>query len=290
MFDVRYHALSLAAIFIALVVGLLLGVAIGDKELVSSARNDVRNSLRRDVAQANNQRDDARAQLADEQRFVGAAYPILTGNHLVGRKIGLVLLGNDKDAPGIVDKAMEPTGADLKVVAVMRDKVDLGQLATRAAGTRYDALERKPDLLGDFAKRIGIQIVTGGRLIGNARTALMSSLSGQFGGLDGVVVMRSTDTPPGDKQATDRLNTLQDGIARGLVASGANVVGIEQRDSDPSYVGWYRDRDMSSVDNVDEAAGRAALVFVLGGSDGAFGRRGSAQALLPPVVGRVPRP
>ena len=289
MFDFRYHALSLAAVFIALVVGLLLGVAIGDKELVSSARNDVRNSLRRDVAQANNQRDDARAQLADEQKFVGAAYPILTGNHLVGRKIGLVLLGSDKDAPGIVDRALEPTGADLKVVAVMRDKVDLEQLADRAGGTRYAALNRKSDLLGDFAKRIGIQVVTGGRLIGNARTALMSSLSGQFGGLDGVVVMRSTDTPPGDKQATDRLDELQDGIARGLVASGANVVGIEQRDSDPSYVGWYRDRDMSSVDNVDEAAGRAALVFVLGGSDGAFGRRGSAQALLPPVVGRVPR-
>jgi hypothetical protein len=290
MFDVRYHALSLAAIFIALVVGLLLGVAIGDKELVSSARNDVRNSLRRDVAKANNQRDDARTQLADEQRFVGDAYPILTGNHLVGRKIGLVLLGDDKDAPGIVDKALEPTGADLRLVAVVRDSVDVEQLATRAAGTRYDALARKPDLLGDFAKRIGIQMVTGGHLIDNARTALMSSQSGDFGGLDGVVVVRSTQTPPGDKQAADRLDQLQDGIARGLVASGANVVGIEQRTADPSYVGWYRDRDLSSVDNVDEAAGRAALVFVLGGSGGAFGRGPSAQALLPPVVGRVPRP
>jgi hypothetical protein len=290
MFDVRYHALSLAAVFIALVVGLLLGVAIGDKELVSSARNDVRNSLRRDVAKANNQRDDARAQLADEQRFVGDAYPILTGNHLVGRKIGLVLLGDDKDAPGIVDKTLEPTGADLKLVAVVRDSVDLEQLAGRASGTRYDALARRPDLLGDFAKRIGIQIVTGGRLVDDTRTALMSSLSGEFGGLDGVVVVRSRQKPPADKQAADRLEQLQDGIARGLVASGANAVGIEQRDSDPSYVGWYRDRDMSSVDNVDEAAGRAALVFVLGGSDGAFGRRRSAQALLPPVVGRVPRP
>jgi hypothetical protein len=290
MFDVRYHALSLAAIFIALVVGLLLGVAIGDKELVSSARNDVRNSLRRDVAKANNQRDDARAQLADEQRFVGDAYPILTGNHLVGRKIGLVLLGDDKDAPGLVDKALEPTGADLKLVAVVRDSVDVEQLATRAAGTRYDALARKPDLLGDFARRIGIQIVTGGHLIDNARTALMSSQSGDFGGLDGVVVVRSTQTPPGDKQAADRLDRLQDGIARGLVASGANVVGVEQRTADPSYVSWYRDRDLSSVDNVDEAAGRAALVFVLGGSGGAFGRGPSAQALLPPVVGRVPRP
>ena len=290
MFDVRYHALSLAAIFIALVVGLLLGVAIGDKELVSSARNDVRNSLRRDVSKANSQRDDARAALADERRFVGDAYPILTGNHLVGRKIGLILLGEDKDAPGIVDKALDPTGADLKLVAVVRDGVNLQQLATRAAGTRYDALARRPELLDDFGRRIGIQIVSGGRLVDNARTALMSSQSGDFGGLDGVVVVRSRHDPPEDDQVADRLEQLQDGIARGLVASGANVVGIEQRDSEPSYVGWYRDRDMSSVDNVDEAAGRTALVFTLGGSEGAFGRGPSAQALLPPVVGRVPRP
>jgi hypothetical protein len=290
MFDVRYHALSLAAVFIALVVGLLLGVAIGDKELVSSARNDVRDSLRRDVARANNQRDAARAELADQQRFINAAYPILTGNQLRGRSIGLVLLGADKDAPGIVDKALEPTGADLKVVASVREGVDLAQLARRAQGTRYDALDQDPGLLGDFAKRIGVQIVSGGRLVDNTRTALMSSLSGEFGGLDGVVVMRAAGPPPADKEAAARLATLQDGIARGLAASGVEAVGIEQRDSDPSNVGWYRDRDLSSVDNVDEAAGRAALVFVLAGSDGAFGRRPSAQALLPPVVGRVPRP
>jgi hypothetical protein len=290
MFDVRYHALSLAAIFIALVVGLLLGVAIGDKELVSSARNDVRNSLRRDVAQANNERDDARKQVREQQQYADAAYPILTANHLRGRKIGLVLLGGDKDAPGLVDKALGPTGADLKVVAVVRNGVDLAQLASRAGGTRYAALGTNPDLLGDFAKRIGIQIVSGGRLVENSRTALMSSLSGEFGGLDGVIVRRTTDKPPADKAQADRLNTMEDGIVRGLVATGVNVVGIEERNSDPSYVGWYRERDLSSVDNVDESAGRAALVFVLGGSDGAFGRRSSAQALLPPVVGATGSP
>ncbi len=285
MFDVRYHALSLAAIFIALVVGLLLGVAIGDKELVSSARNDVRDSLRRDVVEANNERDDARSRVTDEQEYSSAAYPILTGDLLTGRNIGLILLGGDKDAPGLVDKALEPTGADIKVVAAVRNGVDLEELAARAAGTRYDALARDPDLLDDFAKRIGIQIVTGGRLLANSRTALMSSLSGEFGGLDGIVVRRSTNDPPADKKEADLLDALEDGIARGLVASGASVVGVEERGSDPSYVGWYRDRDMSSVDNLDETAGRAALVFVLGGADGAFGRRSSAQALLPPVIG-----
>ena len=49
MFDFRYHALSLIAVFVALVLGLLLGVAIGDKGLVSSAENKVKESLRADV-------------------------------------------------------------------------------------------------------------------------------------------------------------------------------------------------------------------------------------------------
>ncbi len=57
MFDFRYHALSLAAVFLALVVGLLLGVTIGDKELVSSARDDIRSSLRNEVRRAGAERD-----------------------------------------------------------------------------------------------------------------------------------------------------------------------------------------------------------------------------------------
>ena len=65
MFDFRYHALSLAAVFLALVVGLLLGVAIGDKELVSSAQRDLRSSLRADVRQADQERDEAQARLRE---------------------------------------------------------------------------------------------------------------------------------------------------------------------------------------------------------------------------------
>jgi len=38
MFDYRYHALSLAAVLLALAVGLVIGIAIGDSSLVSSAR------------------------------------------------------------------------------------------------------------------------------------------------------------------------------------------------------------------------------------------------------------
>jgi hypothetical protein len=285
MFDFRYHALSLAAVFIALVVGLLLGVAIGDKELVSGARQELRNSLRADVRQADQERDEAKVREREQEQFADAAYPILTAGQLPDARIGLVLLGDDDGAPEIVRDALEPTGADLAFVAVVRQSVDLAAVAESARGTRYANIERDPTLLDDLGKRAGIQMVLGGRLVGQVRTALLRSLSGRFGDLDGVIVMRSSDKPA-DKDAAKRLGELQDGIARGLVQTGVRVVGAERRATEPSSIGWFRDRELSSVDNVNEQAGSAALVFVLAGNQGAYGRRDSAQALLPPVVGR----
>lgn len=288
MFDFRYHALSLAAVFIALIVGLLLGVAIGDKELVSSARSDLRDSLRSDVRQANAERDAAKDELAAEREFGDKALPILTDGRLRGREIGLVLLGPTDIKPDDVRKWLEPTGANLSLVAQLREDVDPQAIGERASGTRYEDVAKKPELLGALARRIGIQLVEGGRLAGRLRTSLLQTVSGDIGGLDGVIVIRPSDLPS-DKEAADRLRALQDGLARGLAQTGVKVVGIEQAGSDPSQIGWYRERELSTVDNVDETVGQAALVFVLAGADGAFGRRDSAQDLLPPVVASVPR-
>jgi hypothetical protein len=288
MFDFRYHALSLAGVFLALVVGLLLGVAIGDKELVSSARQDIRDSLRNDVRRADTERDTAKALLAAEQKYGEKAYPILTDGRLRGRKIGLVTLGPTRISADTVQKWLDPSGATLALVAELSDDVDAKALAERVGGTRYEGVEKDPGLVGALGRRVGMQMVQGGKLIGRLRTALLQSTSGEFGGLDGVIVVRPSEAPK-NKQQADRLADLQDGIVRGLAQTGVKVVGIEPSDADPSQIGWYRDRELSTVDNIDETAGRAALVFVLAGADGAFGRRDGAQDLLPPVVATVPR-
>jgi hypothetical protein len=288
VFDFRYHALSLAGVFIALVVGLLLGVAIGDKELVSSARQDIRDSLRNDVRKASAERDAAKAQLAAERAFGGKAYPILADGRLRERKIGLVTLGPTDISPDDVRKWLDPSGASLSLVAELDDDVDTSAIAERARGTRYDRIGEDPELVGELGLRVGFQMVRGGQLVGKLRRALLRSTSGEFGGLDAVIVARPSKAPK-DKQDADRLAALQDGIVRGLAQSGVKVVGIEKSDADPSQIGWYRDRELSTVDNVDETAGHAALVFVLAGADGAFGRRDGAQDLLPPVVATAPR-
>jgi hypothetical protein len=68
-------------------------------------------------------------------------------------------------------------------------------------------------------------------------------------------------------------------------ATAVPVVGVERSDTKPSHVTWYRDRGIASVDNVDDVAGRVALVFALAGrASGAYGVKGTAEGILPRVV------
>src|SRR5918999_4227171 len=55
MFDLRYHVASLAAVFLALAVGILLGVAISGKvsEVGERAERDRLSNLEQDVGEAN---------------------------------------------------------------------------------------------------------------------------------------------------------------------------------------------------------------------------------------------
>ena len=73
-------------------------------------------------------------------------------------------------------------------------------------------------------------------------------------------------SPPDDAEGEEAARALElreafeDGLSDGL---RDNVIGVEALDTDPSQVGWYQDRVMPSVDNVDTTAGRLALVVLV---------------------------
>lgn len=285
MFDFRYHALSLVAVFVALLVGLLLGVAIGDQGLVSSAERDLRASLRADVDEANRRAEDLRDQVAESRRFAEEVYPPLVADRLIGRRVALLFLGEGSD--GITDDvrdALAGSGGRLVAVGVIREPLDVEDLAGRATGTRYAALtEGDEELAEGLGVRMGVQIVQGGQLLGRLRPAVFRTLNGDLGEVDAVVVVRRA---PDLKDGQQRTRAgFEDGLVRGLRESGARVVGAEASDADPSQIRWFEDRDLTSVDAIDRIEGRAGLVLTLAGAEGTFGVKDSADALLPDAVG-----
>lgn len=283
MFDFRYHALSLVAVLMALMIGLLLGVAIGDQGLVSSAERNVRDSLRSDVRKANARSADLRRRLGKQGTFEEALYPLLVEGRLVGRRIGLVGLG---DLPNStirdVREALEGTGARLGGVAVVAEPPP-----ESAAGGVKGASD--PPDAGDYGRlgrELGVALVRGGRPARRFRRSVLTSFSGRLDGLDGVVVFRA----PREAEGEDAANTkaFEEGLVDGLTADDrAQVAGVEETDTEPSQVPWFKDRRVASVDSVDTLPGKAALVFVLLGADGAYGEKDTAQALLP-TAGATP--
>lgn len=285
MLSFRYHALSLVAVFLALVIGLLLGVAVGDQGLVSSAERDVRASLRKDVREAQSERDDALDAVEQRRAFESDAYPAMVAGRLDGMRIALIELGGTSDKMwNLTRDALQGSGGKLSSVSVIRMPLDLGALAKASKGTRYDRLAEDPTLVHAFGTRLGIQFTQGGDLLRGVKGTLLDQGSGSLDGADGVVIVR--DEKAFDDSADAKVaDEFERGLMRGLQVEGVPVVGVEASDADPSQVPWFKEHELSSVDDLDDPLGRAALVFALAGERGHFGVKPTADGgRLPPVL------
>ena len=282
-YSARYHAVSLIAVFLALAIGILIGAALGGDTLTDT-RRDLESSLTGNLQDARERADELSRELGRADEFADRVYPALVRDQLDGKRIGLVALG---DLPGEVvdsiEEALAPTGGRLVGVGVVREPVDLAALAADLSRTRFADLRRNPESQTAFGAGVGRQIVVGGTLLDRARGRLFSRASGNFGALDGVIVVYD---PPQDMGPAQRAVAarLESALAGGMEATRIPVVGVETSIDETSAIGFFQGSDLSSVDAVDLTAGRLATVFALLGAEGSFGVKGSADRLLPDLL------
>jgi hypothetical protein len=289
LFDFRYHALSLAAVLFALTLGVLLGVAIGDTNLVSSAKNGIVHNLNSEVSQARSQVGKLHEQLTGEEAFATSLYPLAVHELLAGRDIGLMFLGGSSDQiNSLVRNAVAQAGGQVTTVVAVREPLDLEGLAHEATGTHYAALASSIPLVGSFGELVGRQLVSGGQLverelISRVRADLLSAFDGQLTRLEGLVVARAEPSGMSAEQS-EASSALESGLLAGVSAVGVPAVGVELTGSEPSQIAWYRGKGLSSVDDLDQLAGQAALDYALAGDHGTFGVKTTAESLLPAVT------
>jgi hypothetical protein len=279
----RYHATSLIAVFIALAVGILIGAALGG-DVVDDTRKDLERSLTGNLEDARARADQLSGELGHADEFAESVYPVLVDERLEGRRIAIVALGGlPDDVFGAVEEGLGPTGGRLVGVGVVREPVDLQALAEDLSRTRFAEIASDPETQTEFGVGIGRQMVRGGALLERVRSHLFSRASGNFGALDGVIVVRSQpdDMGPVQRGAAGRIEA---GLASGLAGTRRPTVGVEGSEAEESSVSFFQANDLTSVDNVDVTAGRLAMVLALRGAEGSFGVKAGADRLLPDLL------
>jgi hypothetical protein len=282
-YSARYHAASLAAVFLALAIGILIGVGFGD-DVVSGTTEELEQSLREDVQEARRLADERSRALDREHEFGDAAYPALVRGDLRDRDVALIALGSlDPGLADDVEAAIEPAGASLVEVAVVREPPDLDALAADLRGTRHRRVKRDPEALERFGRAAGRQLVLGGGLVRKVRDQLLSRFSGRASGADDIVVTRGTPKEVG-KRAADATSDLELGLLDGIQSAGRPTVAVERTDAEESAVELFESHEISTVDDLDLIAGQVAMVAVLLGADGSFGAKETADGLLPDLL------
>ncbi|MDP9189667.1 MAG: copper transporter [Actinomycetota bacterium] len=288
-YSARYHAASLAAVFLALAVGIVIGAGLGD-DVLSGTEQNLRESLEGDIEDARGEADELQAALDSERAFGERAYPALVGETLTGRSIGVLAFGDlPSDVSGDIEEALEPTGAELAEVAVVRTPPDTEELF-RELGPGFAAAGANDAILSMLGRRLGTQFVSGsGKQLDNARDVLFSRSSGEGGQLDGIVLVRAGSgqvEPDSDEPTEDDANTiaLETGMITGVADSGEPTVAVERSGVADTSIPFFAPLDVATVDSVDLTSGQVALVFALLGAEGSFGIKDTANSLLPELL------
>ncbi len=282
-YSARYHATSLIAVFLALAIGILIGAEFGGDTLTST-RKDLEHSLTGNLEDARERADELSRELGRANEFSSRVYPVLVRDQLRGRRIGMIAFGDlPGGVSGSIEDALAPTGARLVGVGVVREPVDTGGLASDLAKTRFADLAKDPDTQTALGTALGRQLVRGGTLLEPVRSQLFSRASGNFGALDGVIVVRDQPQDMGPLQRSVA-GRLESGMAGGITGTHTAAVGVESSDAEPSSISFFAGNDLASVDDVDLVAGHLATVFALLGAEGSFGIKSSADRLLPDLL------
>jgi hypothetical protein len=308
--SLRYHVVSIAACFLALAIGVVLGSTALNGSLLSGLSNE-KSDLGKQVSDLQGQNSAVNARLADADAFSGSVGPKIVAGALDKRTVVLVTTEEakpaDRDAlKQLISQSGATVTGELQLTDAFADPAKADQL--RQVVTRLQPAGVQFPTAGDPGTLAGALL--GSVLLLNKDTAKPQSspdeLAAALGGLtDGGFVKPSQDVRPaqlaivlsggqavgdgaGDRAATiARFATQLDRSGAGTVlagdagsADGTGPIGVVRADTSATSI-------LSTVDNVDSAAGRITTILALqeqlDGGSGRYGIAGNAQSPAPGV-------
>jgi len=286
----RYHLLSLVGVFLALGLGVLVGISVSDTGMLETSQDVLVQDIQNDLDGLRTENSQLSRDRATNVRFQDDSFPFIVGGRLQGKRIAIVASASAGDE--VVRKltsAIHAAGGQVTSTTVLNPRFDL-QAAT--ARIRTD-LKSDPTLAAvDDAsmptvvgRQLAKDISKGGgvKLLAPLQGIMVDSTNGNYDiPVDAVVFVTRAD----NEQAA-AYTDFEKIFLLSLKDLNVSVVGAEPQDAPVSEIPLYQSVDVSSVDNLDSRIGQVSVVYVLSGEKGTFGVKPTADLLIP--ILRAPR-
>lgn len=287
MFDLRYHVASLAAVFLALIIGILVGAGLAASTDVEGSERQV---LQRQIERLESETKDLSAEndlLRSQQKasddYVEETYDVVMNGRLRGTRVALLFVGQSDDG---VQEAVEQTLTDASAPGLVEmEAFELSvdpQEVESALEPQFSGLT-----LDEVGRRLAAELIQGGDtpFWDALATVLVQDSQGTTTLEADAVVVSHTGVA---SNAPTR--QFLDGVYAGLERANVPVVGVERTDERLSRIAVYKAKGISSVDSIDTNIGKVALAALLaGGPEGHYGLKRTAEdGTLPTPIEPLP--
>ena len=283
--DYRYHLASIVAIFIALLLGIMIGIGVAPTNPAELKRivTDIRNSNEQTQQFKAEELVRTQQQLDEVSEMGKVTLPVVIAHKLDGQKIALVI---DHEFPGEFIESIRAlfTQAGAEVIStttITKNFITMPDTVRQQISSRL-LLYPPADVpvQTTLAQTIAREIATvRAGLIPNMESIGLittSSDSSYTSRPDAVVLVGG---------ANDTAEVLPDLIDVPFITEvqrfGVRIVACESGDSLISCIPNYKAQGITTVDNVDRLAGKLSLVWAVAGAEGHFGAKDTADQLLP---------
>lgn len=309
MITLRYHIVSITAVFLALAVGVVLGSTAISGRLLSGL-SDEKNTLGQQVSDLQADRNALNAKLAEADRFAGSVGPLAVKDRLTERTVVIITTADarptDRDAlVDLLKTAGATVSGELQLTDAFADPGKSDQLRDLVArlqpagtslptaadpGTRAGGLFGTLLLLNKDNQPQASADESAAALAGLANAGFVRATQGVKAAQLAVVLTGGAavgDSAADRASTVARFATQLDRTGAGAVLAGADgsalgtgAVGVVRADTAATSI-------LSTVDNSDTAAGRVVTVLALReqleGRSGRYGVAGNAEAPSPAV-------
>ncbi len=263
--DLRYHLISLISVFLALAIGILLGVAMADRGVVSDRMAAEITGIQRQFAEQQKEIGKRDEQISEQQGMLDGMARVIVADRLQGVDVAVVTGPYaDQNVGRDVQSDLDAAGANIVSVESLDPpapaEVTLLENASQQAATsldkKYAGFARDIlGLTGTVLERPEVVIFVGGGSLPD-------------------------DAPPGTREAVREAETKMFEV---WLNGGVRVVAAEPLRAGHTEVALFKNVGVPSITNADEPAGRAAIIECAAVSDceGSYGTKESATDPFP---------
>ncbi|RBP45568.1 copper transporter [Garciella nitratireducens] len=290
MINMRYFIVSLAAVFLALGIGIFIGFTVDGQEIFLNQQETLIDEMEYKFGEIRKENEELQEnielksqEIKNYEDFTSMIFPTLANSKLQGLNIAIIETNDDyiyNEIPSAVEKAggKVPFTIYIKKEFLLEDSKKFNEIYhyfTKEKGGSID----KDNFQTFLAEKISQAILEQNlQMLEFFRKQDMIEVKGEYtSDIDYFIIAGGSAT----KERADMVKKVDIPFINKIKEYNLPVIGVEQSDVKYSYIEQYKKQKISTIDNIDTLIGQYSLIKVMQGNEGNYGIKSSADFLIP---------